>query len=441
MKDDQEYIDYEYMPPVVAASQRRAKRFAPIMLFVIILFFVVFTIWAALAEIDEVTRGEGKIIPSSQNKIVDHLEGGIVKDIRVREGDTVEKGQILLLIDNTVAEARFKEGREHYFRSLANIERLKAQIEGKEFKVPKEIKEKAPIVEEQVLGAYKSWQEKVKNEKKIAVQDLEQRKQELAELTANLKQYVEQFKLSKEELEMTEPLVRQGVVAKVDFIRQKRDLSEARGRVNVTKESIKRIKAALSQAEDRIKQVEINQKTEDLKELENAKIQFAEAQKLFTTEGDRMTRTDVRSPVRGTVKELLVNTIGGVVQPGEDLVSITPLEDTLLVEAQIRPADIAFLSKGLKAVVKISAYDFSIYGGLEAELETIGADTVTDDEGNSYYKIKVRTKKNYLKKGSEIFPIIPGMIATVDILTGQKTVLDYILKPLLKASETALTER
>lgn len=441
MDKDHQQSEFEYMPPVVAASQRRARKFAPIMLLVIFSFFVFFLIWAALAEIDEVTRGEGKVIPSGQNKMIDHLEGGIVKKIYVREGDTVRQGQVLLLIDNTVAEARYKEGREHYFRTLATVARLKAQIDGEEYEVPKVVQEKAPRVAEQSKGAYKSWQEKLKNEKAIATQDIEQRKQELAELQANLGQYEEQYKLSKEELDLTAPLVKQGVVAKVEFIRQKRDLVDVKGKVAVTKESVKRIEAALEQAKKRVTQVEIAQKNDDLKDLENAKTQMSEAQKLFTTEGDRVTRTEVRSPVRGTVKELLVNTVGGVVQPGEDLISITPLEESLLVEAQIRPADIAFLRKGLKAIVKISAYDFAVYGGLDAELENIGADTVVDEEGNSFYKIKVRTKKNSLERNGEVLNIIPGMVATVDILTGKKTVLDYLLKPLMRAKDTALRER
>lgn len=441
MNSQKEQFEYEYMPAVVAASQRRVKRSAPIMLLAIVSFFIVFLIWASLADIDEVTRGEGKVIPSGQNKIVDHLEGGIIKKILVQEGDTVEQGQVLVLIDNTVAEARYKEGQEQFFRMFATVERLKTQIEGKPFELPKILKEKAPHVAQQAIDAHKSWQEKLKNEKKIAMQDLEQRKQELEELKANAEQYSEQHKLSKEELDLTEPLVKQGIVSKVDFIRQKRDLVDVQGKVNVTKESIKKVEAALKQAEEKIVQVELNQKNDDLKEYQIVKTQLSEAQKLFTTEGDRVTRTEVRSPVRGTVKQLLVNTVGGVVQPGEDLISITPLEDTLLVEAQIRPADIAFLRKGLKAIVKISAYEFATYGGLDASLETIGADTVTDDEGNSFYKIKVRTTKNYLEKGSEKLPIIPGMIATVDILTGKKTVFDYIMKPILKARDTALRER
>lgn len=440
-KQEKDYFEYEYMPPVVAASQRTPKKAAPIILLTIVSFFFIFLIWASFAKIDEVTRGQGKVIPSGQNKMVDHLEGGIIKKIFIKEGDIVEKGQVLLLIDNTIAEAQYKEGEDHYFRSLIQTERLQAQINGTPFKVSEKIKEKAPVIAEHSMKEYKAAQEKLENEKKIAIQDAAQKKQELAELETNLAQYQEQYKLSKEELDMTEPLVKQGAVSKVDFIRQKRDFVDVKGKVDVTKESIKRAEAALKQAEDKVEQVSLNQRDQDMKDLQNAKTQLAEAQKLFTTGGDRVTRTEVRSPVKGTIKELLVNTVGGVIQPGQNLISITPLDETLLVEAQIRPADIAFLQKGMKAVVKISAYDFSIYGGLDATLETIGADTVVDEKGNSFYKIKVRTKKSYLSKAGKKYEIIPGMIATVDILTGKKTVLDYILKPFLKAKETALRER
>lgn len=437
-KDESEY---EFMPPVVAASQRRATKSAPIILLTIFGFFFSFFVWASLANIDQVTRGEGKVIPSGQNKMISHLEGGIIKKIFVKEGDTVKKNQVLLTIDNTVAEARFREGEDSYYRNLATVERLKAQINKTKFKVPTEVEKHAPHIAKQAREAYESAQEKLINEQHIAHQDVEQKKQELAELDANLKQYEEQYKLSKEELDLTEPLVKQGVVSKMEFIRQKRDLVDAQGKVSVTKESIKKSEAGLKQAQDKLQQVSLNQRNDDLKDLQIAKAQLSEAQKLFTTEGDRVTRTEVRSPVKGTIKQMMVNTVGGVVQPGADLIAITPLEDTLLVEAQIRPADIAFLHTGLKAIVKISAYDYSIYGGLKAELETISADTIVDEKGNSFYKIKVRTKKNYLLKSGKKNYIIPGMTATVDILTGKKTVLEYILKPFLKAKESALRER
>lgn len=434
--------DYEYMPPVVAASQRRVRRLAPLMLLVITAFFGVGLLWAGFSEIDEVTRGEGKIIPSGKNKIVSHLEGGIIKKILVKEGDTVQEGQTLILVDSTVAKARFKEGKDQYYRSLSNVERLKAQISGKDFVVPDVVLKKAPVVASQSLSAYKSWKEKVRNNQKIAEQDREQKQQELAELRANLAQYTKQHKLSQEEISLTEPLVKQGVVAKVELIRLKKELADVEGKLNIIKESIKKVQAALEQSKDKILQVMINQRSEDQKEFQSAKDQLDQAQKVFTTEEDRVTRTEVKSPVRGTVKELLVTTESGVIQPGAELISITPLEDTLLVEAQIRPSDIAFLRKGLKAMVKVSAYDFSIYGGLEATLETISADTVSDKkESASFYKIIVRTNKNYLEKGGKALPIIPGMVAVVDIITGKKTILSYLLKPILKARDTALRER
>lgn len=435
-------FDIEYMPPVVAAVQRQAKQSATIILSIVILFFVIAFLWAAFTKIDEVTRGEGKVIASSETKKISHLEGGIVREILVSEGDIVQKNQTLLTIDNTVAEARYREGKEQYYQDLAKVARLQAQIDDKDYKVPPDVTKNAPHIAESSVSAFKAWKEKLENEQKIAKQEVAQRQAELAELQTNLNQYEQSYKLSKEELDLTEPLMKKGIVSKVEYIRMQRDTVDAKGKLDAAQDSIRRITAALSQAKDKETQVALAYKSDARKELSEAKYQLSEIQKQYTADSDRIKRTDIRSPVRGTVKVLHTNTIGGVIQPGQDLIEITPLEDTLLVEAQIRPADIAFLRVGLPAMVKISAYDFSIYGGLEGTLEVIGSDTVTDEKQNSFYKLRVRTKKNYLlNKNGEEMPIIPGMVATVDILTGKKSILDYLLKPILKAKHSALRER
>jgi adhesin transport system membrane fusion protein len=263
------------------------------------------------------------------------------------------------------------------------------------------------------------------------VQELNSR---LAGLRANQKLLID-------ELNLTKPLVAKGAVSEVEVIRLERKAVEVRTEINATRLAIPRIESALEEIESRIESTRIAFRNEAREELNAVAAELASMTESSVALEDRVKRTLVRAPVHGTVNRLLVNTVGGVVQPGSDLVEIVPLEDTLLVEAQIRPADIAFLRPGLPATVKISAYDFLIYGGLDAELEHISADTIVDDSGESFYLIRVRTQKNYLGTEEEPLPTIPGMLAQVDILTGKKTILHYIMKPVLRARVEALRER
>ncbi|MCP4924295.1 MAG: HlyD family type I secretion periplasmic adaptor subunit [bacterium] len=440
-KHDKQYLESEYMPPVVAASYRRAQRMAPILLGTVITALLTFLIWAYFAELDEVTRGEGKIIPSSQIQVINHLEGGILRGILVREGQVVKAGDILLNVDNTVAEAKLTEGKDHFYRNLADVVRLQAQIDGTDFVVPEIVQTEAPEIAKQAVSTYESRELRLSNDVKIAQQDVEQKKQEVTEQESKLTQAKEQLALVKEEIDLTAPLVKKGIAARIDLLRLKKEASQLKGDIATAQSGIVRSEAAFQQAKSKLEQVNVNVRDREFKELSDAKARFAEAQGMFTTESYRAQRTGIRSPVRGTIKRILVHTKGSVIQPGEDLVEVVPLEDNLIVEANIRPADIAFLKPGDKATIKISAYDFTIFGGLDAHLIEINPDTEVDEQGQSFYQVRLKTSKNDLEKGGKTYPIIPGMVATVDILTGKKTVLNYLLKPILRARGNALRER
>ena len=253
----------------------------------------------------------------------------------------------------------------------------------------------------------------------------------------------EQYKLTLEELNINIPLAKQGIVAKVELIRLKREVNNTKGDLESTKINIRRSEAALEEAQERLQQVAITMHTEDLRELKDAERRLSEMRDVFATESDKLTRTDILSPVNGIIKELMVHTIGGVIQPGQDLLAIVPLEDTLLIEAQIRPADVAFLRPGLHSIVKITAYDFAIYGGLDATLVDISADSIEDEQkGEVFFRVRLKTKTNHLVgRQGEKLPITPGMVASVDILTGKKTVLHYLLKPIRRGLNVALTEK
>ena len=438
-KDDG--LDTDFMPELLAADLKKESQIAPLLLVTIVLTFVILIIWAAFSEIDEITRGEGTIIPSTKLQVVDHLEGGIIQEIHIHEGDILKKGQLLLKIDNTIAQARFNEGETLYYRFVASASRLRAQISGQEFVIPQEVEEKAPSEAEDARRLYKAHLEDLKSDQLIANQEVEQKQQELNELTSKTDELTMQRALISEKVKKITPLVKEKLEPEITLTDLRIRESELRSEVSSLKSNIARAKSAVLQAEQRARQVPIKFKAENWNELKEINNKLAAAKGSFTSEGDRFSRTEVRSPVRGIVKQLLVTTVGGVVQPGEDLVEIVPLEDTLLIEAKINPKDIAFLRPGLQASIKITAYDYAVYGNLKGELIRVSADSITDDQGNVFYKAYLKTEGTILSKAKKILPIMPGMVSSVDILTGKKSVLDYLLKPILKAKQRALTER
>ena len=433
--------DEEFMPDLLGAEYAREKRLGPILLMASLISVAVLVIWAAVAEIDEIARGEGKIIPSSRVQLISHLEGGIMKKILIREGDIVKPGQVMFTLDNTIAEARASEGKSNYYRYLATVARLRAQIDGTPFVVPEEVVKNAPLEAEDAQHLYKTRVDSLKNEIRIGEEEIEQKKQEFNELKSKETELVAQTELNARKIEILEPLVKRNIEPEISLLDLKKETSQLRGELNGIKSVILKAQSALEQAQERVTQIQNKAKTDDYNELRDANNRLSSAQGSVTSEGDRLTRTEVRSPVRGIVKQLMINTVGGIVKPGEEIAEVVPLEDKLLVEAQIRPQDVAFLKPGLSASVKITAYDFSTFGDLKAELVRISADTIKDEKGNTFYKAYLRTKGNRLSKAKKDHPIIPGMVATVDILTGKKTVLAYIMKPILKAKTMAMTER
>lgn len=438
--------DSDFMPEVYGATMRGAHRFAHILLVVIIGFFVVFYLWARQAELEEVTRGEGQVIPSGQIQVVQNLEGGIVAALNAHEGQLVEKGQVLLKIDNVVAASDLKESRARWLALSGLTARLEAETTGKDsINFPKEVATETPEIAKREQELFQSRRAGLDAELDILRRQEDQRRQELVELEGRLDKLQGSYELANQELSMTAPMVEKGVAPQVDLLRLKRQVNDLKGDVEATQLAIPRAKSALAEAGRRVSERVQRFRSDTLKELNDARANLAVINANVSAQEDKVTRTDVRSPVKGTVKQLLVNTIGGVIRPGQDLVEIVPVEDTLLIEARIRPSDVAFLRPGLDATVKVTAYDYSIYGGLPATLEEISADTISDEtpgkQAEKFYKIKLRTKRNYLGTEEHPLPIISGMTVQADILTGKKTVLDYLLKPILKARQRAMRER
>jgi adhesin transport system membrane fusion protein len=433
--------DADFVIGRAGADLQGPRIFTHLLLFIVVAFFAIFFAWASWAELDEVTRGDGRVIPSSQVQVVQNLEGGILAAIEVREGAVVDQGQVLLRIDNVKAASDLRENRQRYLTLLGALARLRAEVEETAISFPPEVLAEARNVAINERDLYRARQEALQSELEILRAQAEQREQELAELRTRLDQLVRSHALASQELDITAPLAAKRVVSKIDLLRLQREVNDLAGELESARLSVPRIETALREAHRRIEERFLSFRAEAQRELNAVQAEAAALAELITAAADRVQRTDVRSPVRGTIKRLRITTLGGVIQPGEDLVEIVPLEDSLLVEAKVRPADIAFLRPGQPAVVKVTAYDFSIYGGLEGVVEDISADTIEDDKGESFYRVRVRTHDNALEKAGEPLPIIPGMTTQVDILTGEKTVMDYLLKPILKARDTALRER
>lgn len=406
-----------------------------------LILFVCAIYWASISEVEEVTRGMGKVIPSSQVQIVQNLEGGILAETFVNIGDIVEKGQLLMRLDEKRFSAPFREYRLKYLALTAKESRLIAETLGTEMVLPKEVEKENSSIAAREWQLYNSSKKELETTIEILEEKAKQRRQEIAELEEKRTELNRTYRYLKKEIDLTEPLVAEGAVSEVEILRLKRDASSMLGDIAATKLSIPRVRSQLNEAVKEVQEEHLQFSNKAKKELNDVQAELDAISATSVALEDRLDRTAIRSPVYGTVKQVLVNTVGGVIQPGMDLIEIVPLEDSLLVEVQIKPSDIAFLRPDQKAMVKFTAYDFTIYGGLDAELEYISADSVVDEKGNSFYQVRVRTNQNYLKGKDDKMPIIPGMVATVDILTGKKTILSYLLKPVLKAKQTALRER
>ena len=417
---------------------------ANILLGVVVLFFIVAILWAAHAPLDEVVRGSGKVIPSSEIKRIQNFEGGIVKEILVREGEQVAKGQLLILLDQVQMTSRFREQQSGYLDQILAIARLEAELDGRdEIDFPEEVVTQKPHLIEHQRQLLRSRKESRLSALSVLEREREQRSQELKELRSRLDYQQQNYSLLKKEVEMTRTMVAKGAASDMDLLRSQRELTDLSGQIADSRIAIPKVAAAVEGAIHRIDEEKGKQRSEILNELNAIRTEMEGTKEKLPALEDQMDRTSVRSPVDGTVKRVFVTTIGEAVGAGKEMLEIVPREDTLLIEAKVLPQDIAFLYPGQAADVKITAYDFSIYGGMPAVLEHISADAITDEQQKiSYYLIKVRTNQTSIKdKDGKQMPIIPGMVAEVDVLTGKKTVLEYILKPIIKTTRGALRER
>ncbi|WP_273134419.1 HlyD family type I secretion periplasmic adaptor subunit [Marinobacter vinifirmus] len=408
------------------------------MLYMGALVILALIIWAYFAPLEEVTRGEGKIIPSSQLQVVQSLDGGIVKSIEVTEGQRVEKGQILMRLDQTRSLSDIRESQARILNLEAETTRLRAQIAAELPIFDPALAEKAPQLIEDQSSLYLSSLEELKEQQSGLEEQRVQRQQDLEEALAAARQAREVKSLAQQELDKKRPLLRSGAVSDVDILQLEREIARANGDLERAHASILRAEAGIRESTSRLSEARLSFQNRWRSELADSQVRLNALLQEESGLADRVHQTEIRSPVPGIVQRIFSTTVGGVVLPGRELLEIVPVDDQLIVEAKVSPVDIAFLRPGLPATVKLTAYDFNIFGGLQAELEHISADTITDDQDNTFYLVRLRTLENEI---SNSLPIIPGMTAEVDIITGEKTILNYLLKPVLRATSEAMRER
>ncbi len=430
-----------YADVVEAAMQRKPSAQARMLSFATGLFIFIFILWAAWAEVDEVTRAEGKVISSQRNQIIQNLEGGILQEVMVREGQTITKGMPLARIDNEMAASTYRDALSKSLENTAAIIRLEAELNKTEPIFPDDIINEAPQVIDDQKSIMAARQLQRESEIVLLQSQYEQRLSEIEEQQARKRAVDRNLALAIEQRNTVLPLLERKNYSRIEFLNLEQEVANLEGELEGLTVAIPKSQAAAEEALQRItfREAELDAAiTEEINERRN---ELNSLKETLSAGSDRVTRTVVRSPVDGIIKQIHLNTLGGVVRPGEPIMEIVPMDDTLLVEVRVRPSDVAFLHPDQKAMLKFSAYDFGVYGGLEGVLEQISADTIEDKQGEVFYLAKLRTHKTSILYRGEVLPIIPGMTATADILTGQKTILDYILKPILKAQQNALRER
>jgi adhesin transport system membrane fusion protein len=428
----------------MTATLDKPPLMARLILGIVVLFIASFVAWAAIARVDEIARGNGKVIPVSKTQIIQASEPGVVQEIAVKLGQIVKQGDLIVRLDDTTTASSLGESQARAAAFKAKIARLRFEISGDkgEFACSDDLIKAVPAICTTESGLFKSRRENFRNKYSVLQARQTQRAQELAEAKTNIAQLENVIAAMTKQRDTVKPLVERRLHAETDLLRMETELAQQNGQLALAKESLGRLSAALDEATLQVDELSLQFQQDAKNDLSQVLADLAVLGETIRGASDRVKRTDIRSPVDGIINTLDVNTIGAYVQPGAVIGGIVPTSDKLLVEARISPRDVAFVQRGQPALVKITAYDFSIYGGLKGEVANVSADSLVDQENKeTYYQVLVRTDRSTLEHNGKEYSIMPGMVASAEIMTGQKTVLDYLLKPINKARSEALTER
>ena len=432
--------DYEFMNSLGSAMiENSPKKIRMVIIFWAISLSVL-VIWMAFASIDEIARGSGEVIPRGDNQLIQNLEGGIVEEILTYEGALVKKGDTLLKIDNQKSLSSYENNQISSYSLEVKILRLRAEAQNKELVIPKKLKTKMPQIVENEVSLYDSNILRLKTNKKIVQQQLYQKKQEYQEGLKRFEILKDDLKLIDEEIAIIEPLVKKGIKPQYEFLKLRREKNSIVKEVEGVKLSLPRLNSAIIEIKEKMNNIEYERQIKAKEELNEVLAKYQSTLNTDNALSDQVDRTVVKAPINGIVQKLFVHTVGGVIRPGADLVEIVPTDKSLLIEVKIKPSDIAFIYVGQMAKVKFSAYDFAVFGSLDGKVESISADSIKDEKDVTYFKVRIKTTKSYLERKHKKLKIIPGMTVDVDIITGKKTVLDYILKPILKTKQYSFSE-
>ena len=427
------------------AREDRPPLFASASVFIIGALFVVFVAWASFAEVDEIARGDGKVIPASKTQIIQASEAGVVQEIAVKIGQVVKKNDLIIRLDNTLNMSSLGEQQAKSRALEVRIARLKYEQSGNlagPFPCPADIQSIAPQICDNEQKLLIARRENFDNKLSVLKSRLDQREKELDEALANSDRLTRNLAVSDQEAKLVGSMVKKGLMARTEQIRVEREQTELNGQLNLSGETVKKIRSTITEAQLQVEELGLQLQQEALDELTQALAELSVVDETIRGATDKVARTDIRSPVDGIVNTLELNTVGAFVQPGSVVAGIVPTSETLLIEARVSPRDVAFIRPDQEALIKVTAYDFSIFGGIEGKVSNITADSLVDQKtGEPFYQVRVATDKSTLERDGKAYSIIPGMICSVDIKTGRKTILSYLLKPINKARQEAMSER
>lgn len=433
--------DTDFMPELQAASRMTPATPIVLMFFSIIALVILGIIWANIAQVEKITRGQGQVVPTQDIQYVQSLEGGIVQDLLVRQGQEVKEGDLLLRLSDVQSSSEQRGTQARAIALKAQRARLKAEIENKTFVMPDDMTKDAPAVAENEMALYISRQKELENAYKILDDRIAKAKADIAEVHAQTNRLYQNRKLLRQELDVTRNLVKKRAVPKLEEIRLSRELSDINGQMNALVQKKKSL-----QAEEKVAKTERDSqedifRSKALKELSNVETEIKGLTESLTFIGDRVERAEIKSPIDGVINKIAITTVGGVVEPAMRLMEIVPVDQALKITAKIPPNDIGFVRMGQRAKVKISAYDPQIYGALEGHLVRIGANATPNQDGEMFFEVDIETTTNYVGDADNPLSISAGMQANVEVITGKRTIMNYLLKPLFRARERVLTER
>ncbi len=428
----------------VAASANataQVKRASLVMLWTLVGFFVVMFVWIAVAEVDTVTRADGRVIPSAKLQVIQNLEGGIVAEILVKQGQVVMAGDNLVALSSLQHEGDMKARYQQLLGLEARAARLVALANGREPKFPQSVVDTAPDLMAVEMATFLSKTLEQESQLAVLAAQMDQKARELDEAKIALISTRKSLEMAREERSTVARLVERGLEPRLELLRIERSFAEQEGRADISVVTIERLRSANTELAARKDTLLRQMRTEALSELNRTMAELAAIKEGMPALADKVARTHIKSPMNGIVNRVFVNTVGGIVRPGDPIVDVVPSDDQLVVDAMVMPKDIGFVKIGQPARVKVTAYDYSIFGALDGTVKSISADAVPNEKGEAFFQVRIETNTRAIESIDKKLPIMPGMQAQIDIITGKKTILNYLSKPIVAVQENAFRER